>query len=91
MVFKVWKESAFQGTASYYLHSKLRHLKSKIKTWTKEVGLKEETRITNLLEELADLDYTEAETGLNVDDRDKRNVLKVELGNRMHWEAISWK
>lgn len=53
--------------------------------------MKEQTRINDLLYELVDLDHFEATMGLNFDDRDKRNVLKVELVNKMHWEAISWK
>lgn len=70
---------------------KLHRLKSEIKKWTKEVGLKEEMWITDLMDELADLDHIEAEFPLNADDKDNRNLLKVELTNKIHLEAISWK
>lgn len=55
------------------------------------MGLKEEERVSDLLNELADLDYNEAEGGLDSDGKEKRNKLRVELANRMLWEAISWK
>lgn len=54
-----------KGSASFRITSELRILKTEIKKWTKEVGLKEEGNIDESLTELSSLDSIEGSVGLD--------------------------
>lgn len=85
MISGFWKDTIIQGTASYGLATKLFRLKNERKKWTKEVGLKEEEHVTDLLSELAKFDLIETESGLDSEGKEKRNKLRLKVADRMHW------
>lgn len=74
----MWKETKIERKASYRVAYKLKLLKTKIKRWTKEDGLKEEEKRNNILLEIVDLDRKEGEEGLSVDEVTSREGLRVE-------------
>lgn len=49
MVNDVWNKPVENSTASYRLSKKIFRLKQEIKKWTKDVGMKEENRINELM------------------------------------------
>lgn len=91
MIANVWNSINCRGTPSFIIATKLFRLKDEIKSWTKEVGKTEENGINDLMTDLDFLENMEGTIGLSNADRERRNGLKLELTDKLHLEAISWK
>lgn len=70
---------------------KLIMLKNLIKKSMKEEEVKEEECTNNLLKEIGEVDIKEGEDGISREERERREVLRMELANRLHMEEISWR
>lgn len=53
--------------------------------------MKDENRTNDLLNKLADLEKMANDSDLFTEYSEKINILREELANRLHMEAISWK
>lgn len=85
LVESVSKNSVCRGSLSYRIAMKLKNLKEQIKSWAKTAVREEEIYTNGLSTELDHLDEIEGDFGLSIEDRDRKNSLKLNL------EAISWK
>lgn len=91
MVNDVWNKPVENSTASYRLSKKIFRLKQEIKKWTKDVGMKEENRINELMQEMDVLDRMESNSRLTAEINEKRNNLRLELASRLHKNRVAQK
>lgn len=80
-----------EGKASYKVAKKLKMLKVVIKNWVKQERVKGEEGINELMEELGELDRLDREGGRCREDGEKREMLRVDLANKLCMEEIFWR
>lgn len=88
MIKKMWKDTKVKEKASFNVVTKLKSLKAEINKWTKDEGLKEEKKINDLMQELDEMDKKDDE-GLTLDEGEKREILGMEIANRLLMEEVS--
>lgn len=91
IVEETWRGTIVQGKASYIVTCKLKALKTVIKQWTKNEQEKEREELTCLFTDLGELDSKDEASGLDEEEKKRRNGLKLKVANLMYKDEVSRK
>lgn len=91
LVARVWREESASGKGSFRVAKKLILLKMAIKNWVREERLKVKEGTNRLMDELEGLDCLEGDVGLSMEEGEMREVVGLELVNRMCMKEIFWR
>lgn len=87
---KGWREIVCPvGQVSFRVAQMLKFLKSEIKKWSKEEGIRHDIKFKTLFDELEDIDRREGEGFLNVEEVEHRETVRTEVAASMQMEKIS--
>lgn len=90
LVENFWNATLVKGCASFRIAQKLKAIKNVIKVWAKEKKEKQNVEFSKIMEEINVLDNKESDVGLSLEDKEKRDSLKVKLVTILKAEESSW-